>query len=139
MVEFVTKEQARISLRLDSVPDSNGGTGPDDPWLNLWIPIVSAAVLSWLKDSWRAYVPELDSAGFVIVDSNGDPIPLIDSNGDLVPHPSVVGATILELASQYRYREGEGDNQVPSDAGYGYVLSRGATALLTPLRRSTVA
>jgi hypothetical protein len=28
---------------------------------------------------------------------------------------------------------------VPSDAGYGYVLNKASTALLAPLRKSTVA
>lgn len=138
MAEFVTKQQAIASLRLDAHGAAAPG-GPDDFWMTLWIPIVSAAVQSWLKDPWRPFEVERDQDGDVILDSNEDPIMILDSNLEPIPRREVVGATLLELASQYKYREGEGDNVVPSDAGYGYVLSKGATALLTPLRKSTVA
>lgn len=131
MVALVTPEQARFQLRVAA------GT-PDDEWIALFIPVVSAAVASWLKESWRLYEPELDSAGEVVVDSNGDPVAALDSSLDPVVRAEVQGAVLLELASQYRYREGEGDNVVPDAAGHGYVLSKGATALLVPLRRSTV-
>lgn len=129
MVSLVTIEQARVQLRAEAA---------DDAWISLWIQIVSASVASWLKDSWRLYEPELDSAGGVVVDSNGDPVAALDSSLDPVVRAEVQGAVLLELASQYRYREGEGDNVVPDAAGHGYVLSKGATALLVPLRRSTV-
>lgn len=79
------------------------------------------------------YEPELDSAGQIVIDSSGDPIPTE------VVRWSVKAAVLVELASQYRYREGEGDNAVPSHAGHGYALCRAATDLLTPLRKSTVA
>ena len=129
MVALVTIEQARVQLRAGAA---------DDAWISLWIPIVSASVASWLKDSWRLYEPEINSAGEVVVDSNGDPVAALDSSLDPVVRAEVQGAVLLELASQYRYREGEGDNVVPDAAGHGYVLSKGATALLVPLRRSTV-
>lgn len=130
MVEFVTKDQARHHLRLPF--DSNGS--PDDLWLDIFIPAISQAVALWLKDDWRPYVPEIDSSGEVVIDSSGDPIPT-----DVV-QPVVIAATLLELGSVYRFREGEGvDNVVPSDAGWGYVLNKASTALLTPLRKSTVA
>jgi hypothetical protein len=129
-MDFVTKAQARAQLRLDEV-DSSGGA--DDPWLDIWIPAVSDAVASWLKDEWRLYVPLEDSAGDVIRDSSGDPEP---SN---VLRPQVRAAVLLELASQFRFREGEGDNAVPSHEGHGYALSKAATAILSPLRKSTIA
>jgi len=131
MISLVTPEQARLQLRIDA------GT-PDDSWLDLFIPIVSAAVARWLKDSWRLYVPELDSAGDVVIDSAGNPAAALDSSLEPIVRPDVQGAVLIELASQFRFREGEGDNVVPADAGHGYVLSKGATALLVPLRRSTV-
>lgn len=131
MVSFITAAQAREQLRIDSEAD--------DGWLAIWIPVVSAAVASWLKEEWRRYVYEVDSDGDPLRDSDGRLVLALDSEGDPILQPAVVGATLVELASQYRYREGEGDNTVQSDAGYGYVLSRAATALLTPLRRSTVA
>lgn len=133
MVAFVSPQEAADQIRLDlSVP-------PDARWISLWITIVSAAIQSWLKDDWRAYVVERDTDGVMILDSNGDPIFVLDTSDERIVREEVIGACLLELASQYRYREGEGDNVVPADAGYGYVLSKGATALLQPLRRSTVA
>ena len=93
----------------------------------------------WLKDPWRAYVPELDSDGNPILNSDGEPYPEVDSDGNDVVRWSVKAAVLVELASQYRYREGEGkDNVMPPDAGYGYVLNKVSTNLLTPLRKPTV-
>ncbi|MGV6491381.1 hypothetical protein ACTUVK_000544 [Stenotrophomonas rhizophila] len=131
MLEFVTPADAREQLRIDS--------DADDRWLVIWIPAVSASVAAWLKQEWRLYVLLRDSSGEVVRDSSGIPLPALDSDDLPILHPSVIAATLLELASQYRYREGEGDNVVPADAGHGYVLSRAATAQLAPLRRTTVA
>ena len=136
MLELVTIDDARQQLRLDEI-DSNGGA--DDAWLALAIPGVSESVRSWLKDDWRLYLPERDTAGEVITDTDGDPIPAEDSNGNPITHPTVRLAVLLELASQFRYREGEGENVVPADAGHGYTLSKGATAILAGLRKPTVA
>lgn len=136
MLELVTIADARHQLRLDA--DSEGG--PDDGWLDIFIPAISAAVASWLKDPARLYLPEVDSEGDVVRDSNGDPIPAIDSEGDFIVHPIVRAAVLVEIASQFRFREGEGrDNVVPSHEGHGYILNKASTALLTGLRRSTVA
>lgn len=129
MADLVTLAEARAQLRLDDF-DSSGG--PDDLWLSIWIPACSEAVLSWLKQDWRAYVPFRDSSGDLIMDSSGDP-----EVSDVV-RPQVKGAVLLELSSQFRFREGEGDNMVPSHEGHGYVLTKAATAILTSLRRSTV-
>lgn len=131
MLEFVTPADAREQLRIDS--------DADDRWLAIWIPAVSASVVAWLKQEWRLYVLQRDSSGEVVTDSSGTPLPVLDSDDLPIVQPAVIAATLLELASQYRYREGEGDNVVPADAGYGYVLSRAATAQLAPLRRTTVA
>lgn len=131
MLEFVTPESAREQLRIDS--------GADDSWLAIWIPAVSASIAAWLKQEWRLYMLQRDAAGELIRDTAGLPMPVMGDDGEPVLHPSVVAATLLELASQYRYREGEGDNTVLADAGHGYVLSRAATAQLAPLRRTTVA
>lgn len=127
-------EDARRHLRIDDFD----GTSPEDPWLEMMIPAVSQAVLLWLKDETRAYVLAVDSSGDVILDSSGDPVVEEDSHGPVVK-PVVKAAVLVELASQYRFREGEGVARVPADWGHGYTLSVGATSLLTPLRRSTVA
>jgi len=131
MMELVTIEEARTQLRLDT-------GGADDAWLEIAIPGISEAVRAWLKQDWRLYLPERDASGNIVIDSNGDPVPEEDSGG-LIVHPTVRLAVLVELASQARFREGEGDNVVPADAGHGYTLSKGATALLSSLRKSTVA
>ena len=134
MIELVTIEEARAHLRIDDV-DSDGS--PDDLWLAIFIPAISEAVANWLKDEWRLYVAEVDSGG-VVVDASGDPVPAVP----LVARPVVKAATLIELSYQFRYREGEGDHTATGDlygGRYGYTLSRGATALLASLRKSTVA
>lgn len=131
-MELVTVDEALTQIRGDAEADT--------PWLELWIPIVSEAVRDWLKDDWRLYVPLRDSDGNVVTDSDGVPIPEEDSDGPVV-HPAVKGAVLLELASQYRFREGEGENRMESmgvAGAWGFALSRGATAILTALRKPTV-
>jgi hypothetical protein len=130
MIELVTTAQARSHLRLDS--DSNGGA--DDDWLAIFIPAISEAVASWLKEEWRLYE--------WLEDSNGDY--LEDSAGDFLPDTAnvrwaVKAAVLVELERQYRYRGGESEADVPSEQGHGYTLGKGATALLSPLRKTTVA
>jgi len=131
VTELVTKAEAYAQLRIDDTAH--------DAWLAVWIPAVSQAVLNWLKDEWRAYDPELDADGNPVLDSAGDEIPLVDTSGNMTPRWSVKAAVLLELASQFRFRDGSGkDNVVPADAGHGYVLNKASTALLAPLRKPTV-
>lgn len=127
---LVTLQEAKNHLLVD--------TSAGDAWIEMAIEGVSDAVLRWLKNDWRAYVLLEDSNGNVIVDSNGDPFPLEDSNGPIVK-PVVKMATLVELAVQYRFRDGDGTPAVPSHWGHGYVLSAGPTSLLAALRKSTVA
>lgn len=130
--ELVTTEEARIHLMVDTLAH--------DPWLAIWIPAISAAVASWLKEPWRLYMLERDGQGNLILDSNGDGIPVEDSNGPIV-HPTVKAATLVELAQQFRFRDGADATSahVPAHWGHGYVLGIGATSLLTALRKTTVA
>lgn len=131
-LDLVTIDEAREHLRLDY--DESGG--PDDGWLSIFIPAISEAVSLWVKVEARLYNPELDSAGNPILDSGGDPVPA----EPLVARPVVKAAVLLELGNVYRYREGEGvDNVVPDAAGWGYVLNKTSTALLAGLRKPTVA
>ena len=128
---LVTIDEAKLQLRIDD--------DAQDEWLELMMEAASEAVLSWLKDSWRAYLPERDSSGDVVIDSSGDPVP------SEVVNPAVKAAVLMELASQMRYREGEGDNRMESmgavvlAGAWGFTLSRGATAILAGLRKPTVA
>jgi hypothetical protein len=136
MLELVSTAEALDQIRGDSVADAS--------WLATWIPAVSEAVANWLKESWRLYVPELDSSGSPVLDSSGHPIPSEDSSG-LIVRPVVKAAVLIELASQYRFREGEGDNDMLANnranagLGYGYMLNRASTSLLASLRKSTIA
>lgn len=131
-MELVSKAEAYDHLRLDF--DSNGS--PDDAWLDVFIPAISEAIANWLKDDWRLWMPELDSNGDPVLDSNEDPIPA----DPLVAKWSVKAAVLIELERQFRFRGGEGgETDVPADAGWGYTLGKGAVALLTPLRKPTVA
>ena len=132
MLELVTMDEARVQIRTDA-------GAADDAWLAVWIPAISEAVAAWLKDAWRLYVIEVDSSGTPVIDSAGDPVPEVDTAGDPIVRPVVKAATLLELSSQYRFREGEGDNVVDTSAGYGYTLNKASTALLGPLRKSTIA
>lgn len=116
-MNLVSLDEAKDHLYIDD--DAH------DQWLSLMIPAVSDAVAMWVKDADRLFVPETDS--------NGDPVPSADVR------PAVKAAVLTELAAKFRHREGEGDVQVESHEGYGYVLSRGATSYLVPLRKSTVA
>lgn len=86
------------------------------------------------------YVPEVDSAGDIVLDSAGNPIPALDSSGMPILLPQVRAAVLLELASLYRYRDGEGvDNVVQAHEGYGYALNKASTAILSALRKPTLA
>lgn len=131
MADLVGTQDARDHLRLDNDADNS--------WLMMWIPAISQAVLTWLKDEWRAYVLMVDESGNVLIDSNGDPIPELDGEGEPIIKPLVSAAVLVELAQQYRFRDGSGAAAVPSHAGHGYVLGAGATSLLNGLRKSTVA
>lgn len=135
MLELITIDEAREHLRLDY--DDTGG--PDDAWLEVMIPAISEAVALWLKSPARLYVPETDDSGNVVRDDSGEPVPALDSEGKPTVHPTVRAAVLIELDSKNQYRAGEGrDNMVDPSAGYGYVLNKGSTALLAPLRRPTV-
>jgi len=125
---LVSLSEACDHLRIDDVAD--------DGWLNVMIPAVSQAVLLWLKDDWRAYELEYDDAGEVVL-SDGKPVMRLDEGGQPIVKPVVKAAVLVELAAQFRFREGDAP-QVPAHWGHGYTLGIGATALLTPLRRATV-
>lgn len=131
MADFVTLEEARDHLGVDNDAVNS--------WLATWIPGVSAAVQAWLKDEWRAYILATDADGNVLTDSADVPIIALDSNGEATVKPLVKIATLVELAQQRKNREGTNTLHVPPHWGHGYTLGVGATSLLTPLRKATVA
>src|SRR5690606_37252418 len=132
MLELVTVADACAQIALDP-PDSDGGD-QRHALLAIDIQAVSEAVRGWLKDDWRLYLELRASFGDIVTDSDGDPVPETDSNGDPITHPVVRLAVLVEIASQFRFREGEGDNGM----GPGYILSKTATGLLTARRKPTV-
>ena len=136
MPDLITKADAYEQLRLDY--DSDGSA--DDGWLDIFIPAVSEAVANWLKDSWRPYEVELDSAGDIVLDSDAEPVVVLDSDGNPTVRWSVKAACLVELERQYRFRGGEGGaTDEPAANGWGYTLGKGATALLASLRKPTAA
>lgn len=137
MLELVSREDAIAQLRIDTI-DDEGATAHDD-WLAIWIPAVSEAVASWLKDHWRLYEPMRYADGKPVLNDDGIPYAETDDSGDPVVHPIVRAAVMIELSSQFLYREGEGNNRVQSNEGHGYILSKTATSLLTGLRKTTLA
>lgn len=132
MDDLVTLADCYAQTRIDP-------GGPDDSWLAIAIPAVSGAIALWLKDAWRLYVPAVDADGVPVLDELGNPVAATDSGGLKIVHPTVKLAALVEIANQALEREGGGENAVPSSDGHGYTLGRGATSLLTPLRKPTVA
>lgn len=130
MLQLVTPADCASQFRLD--------TDADDPWIAIWIPAISAAIQQWLKEDWRMYVVVREADGTISIDSAGDPILELDTSGDPIVHPNVRAACLLELSSQFRFRDGTGVQYAPSHEGHGYILSYGATKLLVALRKSTV-
>lgn len=136
-MSLVTIDEAKAHLRIMG--------SIDDPWLELWIPIVQATIEAWLKEPWRVYQVETDSDGQHVLDSDGEPVLVLDSDGEPIPRFQCKGAALIELAVLYRDRErgtvsrigGVDLTQVPENWGHGHVLSIGATQLLVPLRKST--
>jgi len=129
-LDLVTLADAREQLRIDA--DSTGSA--DDAWLAIAISAASEAVRGWLGEDDRLYVPERDSLGVIIRDSTGKPTPEVDSAGTPTIAPSVRLAVMVEVAMQYRYREGEAKDSV-IDPAAGYTLNKASVALLTPLRQ----
>lgn len=130
MADLVGMQDARDHLRIDNDAGNS--------WLMMWIPAISQAVMTWLKDEWRAYVLATDDEGNVLFDSSDEPILEEDGDGEPIPKPIVSAAVLVELSQQYRFRDGSGAAAVPSHAGHGYVLGAGATSLLGALRKTTL-
>ncbi len=126
---LIEYEDARQHLRIDQEDD--------DAWLELWIPVVSEAIAAWLKDAYRLYEWQSDSDGNTLRDSDGNPLILRDVHGKPIIRRLVRGAALVELASQYAHREGDGKTQHQL-GHWGYTLCIGATSLLEGLRKSTV-
>ena len=126
---LIEYEDARNHLRIDG--------DDDDAWLEIFIPVVSEAIAAWLKDPYRLYEWEADLDGNTIRDENGNPIIMRDIDGKPLIRRLVRGAALVELASQYAHREGDGKTQHAA-GHWDYALCVGATNLLTGIRKTTV-
>lgn len=115
---LATVAEAKHHCRID--------TDADDGWLEMVLVGVTRAIEQWVQEADRVW----------ILDTHGDRV--LDTHGDPVPEPNARIACLLEVASQYRSRDGTDTAQVPAHWGHGYILSHGATAMLAGLRRSTV-
>ena len=122
---LVTLQQASDHLRRD--------TTDDDTDLTLKIAAASNAVLTYLRNTSYAYVPTVDSAGQIVRDSAGYPVPALDSAGEKTVLQDVQFATLLLVGEFYKSREGEQDGAIETQWGYGY-LPRAVVALLYPYR-----
>ena len=126
---LIEYEDARNHLRIDG--------DDDDAWLEIFIPVVSEALAACLKDPYRLYEWQTDDDGNYLRDDSGNPLVLRDIDGKPIIRRLVRGAALVELASQYAHREGDGKTQ--HEAGHwDYALCVGATNLLTGIRKTTV-
>ena len=87
----------------------------DTAWLTMALPPVRNAIILWCGSESRLH----------------------DAEGDL--HECVRLAALVELARQYIQREGPQQKNQMDWFMQGYSLGPGATALLQPLRKPTVA
>jgi len=125
MDEFITLDEARDHLRIDTTDDDND--------LRLKIQGASSAVMRYLKTRRALWLAEEDSNGDPMLDSNGWPVPLIGSDGQTVINPVIKSATLLMTGYLYRNRS---DNEGAAfQQGF---LPMPVTALLYPLRDPTV-
>lgn len=127
---LVTLAQASAHLRRD--------TSDDDADLTLKIEAASGTVLNYLKGKRYLYVPEYDSDGDVVLDSDGYPVPELDSDDAPVVRQEVKTATLIMVGELYKNREAEQGGAIDAQFGYGY-LPRSVVALLYPLRDPALA
>jgi len=110
---FITLDQAKAQMRVTH--------DEDDEQIEEMIEAASATIYDYLK-----------SAAAAFVDSS------LEVDEDAVP-ATVVMACKITVADWYKNREGQRDNAVPAEFGYGYSMPAAAIALLYPLRVPTLA
>lgn len=120
---LITTDQALLQIR--------GGDEVNEDELQEVVDAASAMVLNYLKSA-SPYVPELDSAGDPVVDSNDDPV------YTEVVRPEVQQATKMLVGYLWRNRDegGEGSFRPIFERGY---LPMPVTAILYPLRDPALA
>lgn len=116
---LITTDQALLQIR--------GGDEVDEDELQEVVDAASAMVLNYLKSA-SPYVPELDSAGDPVVDSNDDVV------YTEVVRPEVQQATKMLVGYLWRNRDENADGAF--ERGY---LPMPVTAILFPLRDPALA
>jgi len=106
---LVTIQEAKDQLHID--------TNAHDSWLETIIPAVEDAVVRWVGDESRVY----------------------EDSSLTVPVPSAKLATLVEVAYQFRYREGPEEGNGTEWYKTGYVLNKASTGVLQPLRKPRLA
>lgn len=107
---IVELADAKDALRID-------GTA-DDAWLLLALGAVESSVVAWVGSVDRLYAHD-------------------DTGAQTTPLPQAALAIKVELAYQYRFREGiDKENDAYTD---GHALNPGSTAILLPLRKPVLA
>ena len=119
MIKLVSAATAREQLHLDNDMQAD--------WLDMAIAGVSAAVVAWVGGIDR--LAPVDSSGNPTIDSDGV-VEGVDG--------AAVLAVLVEIAYQYRFREGAAEQNQGDWFKPGYVLNMSSTALLTPLRQPVV-
>jgi len=110
---LVSLEMAKAHLRIDYADE--------DSLLGLYVTAASEAVLNYLKSGADSF---LDTAGFVPLDTSGDP----------VAPGAVQSATLLQIG--YLWKDRDNDDGKAYDHGY---LPRPVVSLLYPLRDPALA
>ena len=116
---LITTDQALLQIR--------GGDEVDEDELQEVVDAASAMIVNYLKSA-SPYVPELDSAGDPVVDSNDDPV------YTETVRPEVQQATKMLVGYLWRNRDENEDGAF--DRGY---LPMPVTAILYPLRDPALA
>lgn len=120
---LITTDQALLQIR--------GGDEVDEDELQEVVDAASAMVLNYLKSA-SPYVPQIDSSGEVVVDSDGD------IEYTTVVRPEVQQAAKMLVGYLWRNRDegGEGSFRPIFERGY---LPMPVTAILYPLRDPAIA
>ena len=107
-MSLITVQEAKEHLHIDD--------NAHDVWLSIAIPAIESAMVLWVGEEVRLY--------------QDDPM--------TTPHEAARLALLVELAYQFRYREGASEMDMTEWFTIGYVLNMSSTALLTPLRKPRV-
>ena len=108
-MSLITIQEAKEQLHIDD--------NAHDTWLSIVIPAIENAIVLWVGEETRLY----------------------QDDAMMDPQETARLALLVELAYQFRYREGASEMDMTDWFTTGYVLNMSSTALLTPLRKPRIA